>query len=352
MKKILLINPFGIGDVLFTTPVIRALAEAFPGARLGYWCNERVQEVLKNNPRLARIIALSRGDLKKKFSVSAMSGVRSFWGLMSDIRREHFDISLDFSLEHRYSLVSKLCGIPERIGFDYRQRGRFLTHKFPLEGYRGKHVIEYYLGLLEALGISLSGAPRMELFLSQESRDRADQLLGKADAPFVGIACAGGQSWGKDARYKYWGAQKFAILADILARRHKAKPLILASKEEEAVSCQVVKGMQEEPLDLTGRLSLEELCAVIAKLKLLITNDGGPLHIAVALGVPTVSLFGPVDERVYGPYPESDKHVVVRRRLSCSPCYRDFRFAGCFNERRCLADITVEEVYQRAKELL
>ena len=105
-------------------------------------------------------------------------------------------------------------------------------------------------------------------------------------------------------------------------------------------------------LDLTGKLNLKELAAVINESKLLICNDGGPLHMAAALGVKTVSVFGPVDEAVYGPYPPDAKHVVVKKDLPCRPCYKDFRFTGCVNNRRCLEGITVDEVYGQIKGLL
>jgi len=105
-------------------------------------------------------------------------------------------------------------------------------------------------------------------------------------------------------------------------------------------------------VNLTGKLNLEELAGVMSELKLLICNDGGPLHMAAALGVKTVSIFGPVDEVVYGPYPPDVKHVVVKKDLPCRPCYKDFRFAGCSNNRKCLQDITVGEVFEQVKGLL
>jgi ADP-heptose:LPS heptosyltransferase len=105
-------------------------------------------------------------------------------------------------------------------------------------------------------------------------------------------------------------------------------------------------------VDLTGKLDLVELAAVMRGLKLLVCNDGGPLHMAVALGVNTVSVFGPVDEKVYGPYPEDKKHAVIKKDMLCRPCYKNFRFPGCSNDRRCLKGITVEEVYDRIKEIL
>ena len=89
------------------------------------------------------------------------------------------------------------------------------------------------------------------------------------------------------------------------------------------------------------------------KMRLVVTNDGGPLHMASALGVKTVSIFGPVDEKVYGPYPPSDKHIVItNKNITCRPCYKNFRFWGCPNNLSCVKDITVDEVFTAVRSLL
>ncbi|MEI6631734.1 MAG: glycosyltransferase family 9 protein, partial [bacterium] len=169
MKKFLIINPFGIGDVLFTTPVIRSIKENFPLSFIGYWCNERVGDILEDNPYIDKVFALSRGDLKRISSYSWMQGLRRSWGLFCAIKRERFDISLDFSLEHRYSLISKLAGIKRRVGFNYKKRGKFLTESLEVLGYQDKHVVEYYLGLLDFIGVKPAADPKLELFIAQET---------------------------------------------------------------------------------------------------------------------------------------------------------------------------------------
>ena len=128
-QKILLINPFGIGDVLFTTPLIKVIKENNPKNFLGYWCNERVKPILNNNHYIDKIFALSRGDLKKIFKKSKFKGIKATLNLFFAIKKEDFDIAVDFSLDHRYGLFSKLAGIKKRVGFDYKNRGRFLTEK-------------------------------------------------------------------------------------------------------------------------------------------------------------------------------------------------------------------------------
>ncbi len=375
MEKILIINPFGIGDVLFTTPLIRALKEKYPDCFIGYWCNERVRDLLKTEPIIDKIFPLSRGDIKRVYK-----GLKRFAVLLDliwGIRRNRFDIAFDFSLDSRYGLWSKLAGIKRRIGFNYKGRGRFLTDKVDLEGYFDRHVVDYYFDLLKL--IDSSSAPLRVRYcysinVSKDNSVKARKALAEAGIKpsdlVVGIAMGGGASWGRDAVYKQWPAEKFGQLAGRLVNECGAHVVLMGSADEKPLADIVMGKMGQSPLgtvpifpsrprndsanivDLTGKLSLEELAATIKELKLLICNDGGPLHMAVALGVDTVSIFGPVDERVYGPYPLSEKHIVVKNDISCRPCYKNFRFIGCDYNRRCLEGISVDEVYERVKGLL
>lgn len=364
MEKFLIINPFGIGDVLFTTSVIRALKEKYPDSFIGYWCNERVEGLLKSNAGIDKIFPLSRGDIKRVYR--GLKGPVVLFNLIRKIRKEKFDTAFDFSLDSRYGLWSKLAGIKRRIGFDYKGRGRFLTDKVVLEGYSGRHVVEYYAELLKFIDYSpgLNAASKgrtvrdcmpYELTVSEENSARAQKILAGSGISssdlLVGIAMGGGASWGRDAVYKQWPAEKFGQLAGRLTKDLGARIVLLGSIDEKPLA-EIVRNDSANIVDLTGKISLEELAATIKESKLLICNDGGPLHMSVALGVKTVSVFGPVDERVYGPYPSDEKHIVVKKDVSCRPCYKNFRFSGCSNNRRCLEDITVDEVYERVKKLL
>jgi lipopolysaccharide heptosyltransferase II len=355
VKKFLFINPFGIGDVLFTTPVLRSVKETFPDARVGYWCNERVEGILKDNAFIDKVFALSRGDLKKIYGQSKLKGIHRFLSLLGGIRRERFDISLDFSLDHRYSLIAQLSGIKRRIGFNYKKRGLFLTDRLDLEGYNSKHVVEYYLDLLKLLEIK----PRvnnLDLFVSEKNKLRSKAMLARYAVNdkdlLIGIAPGAGASWGKDASFKHWSAIKFAQLADKIIAAFGAKILILGDESERPIADIIVNAARNKVVDLTGKATLEEAAALIGNLRVLITNDGGPLHMAVASGVETVSIFGPVDEKVYGPYPPSRKHIVIKKELDCRPCYRNFRFSGCLYNRSCIDEITAQEVFAAVEQLM
>jgi len=355
VKRFLIINPFGIGDVLFSTPVIRSIKVYDPTAFIGYWCNERVRDVLKDNPRIDKIFALSRGDIKKIFQRSKIEGLRRSLGLFFGIKKEKFDVCLDYSLDNRYGLTAKLAGIKRRVGFDYKKRGMFLTDKMPLAGYNDKHVVEYYFDLLKPLGIS-SVAGGLELPVKDATAIKAKNIFSRINkghkGPVIGILAAGGASWGKDARLKHWPAIKFTHLIDEISEKFGALTILLGDALERPVAEAVAMSAKHKPVDLVGKMTLEELIAVIKDLDLLVTNDGGALHIAAALGVKTVSIFGPTDSRVYGPYPSDPKrHIVLKSAEDCSPCYRNFRYPPC-QKNICLEDIGVNEVMDAVSLLL
>lgn len=356
MKKFLIINPFGIGDVLFTTPVVKAIRRAYPDSHIGYWCNDRARDILKNNPNIDKIFALSRGDLKKIFSQSRLAGISKFLSLLHKIKKGKFEICLDFSLDHRYSLISKLLGIKKRCGFNYKKRGRFLTDRIDIDCYAQKHVVEYYCGLLKFIKVTPE-TKNLDLYVTSQGKIKAAGLFKKLGINdkglIIGIAPGAGASWGKDAGLKHWPAIKFAQLADKLINELKAQVLILADALEVPITEKIVSAMQNKPVDLTGKTSLEELIAVINNLEILVTNDGGPLHIAAALGKKTVSFFGPVDPKVYGPYPENERrHIVLSKALGCSPCYRNFQINPCQRNKECLKAISMEEAFLAVNRLL
>lgn len=355
MEKFLIINPFGIGDVLFTTPVIRAIKEAFADSFIGYWCNERVQAILKDDPNIDKIFPISRGDIKKIYDNSKWQGIKkSFW-LYRQLRKDKFDVSLDFSLDHRYGWISQAAGIKKRIGFNYKNRGIFLNHKINLSGYQAKHAVEYYLELLKFLSIKVK-VENLYLCVNEKSRIKAKAIFKHAGISgsdlVIGIAPGAGGSWGKDAGLKHWPALRFAQLAERLSAELGARIIVLGDETERPLADVIVNSIKIKPIDLVGKTTLEEFAAIINNLSLLVTNDGGPLHMAVALGVKTVSIFGPVDDKVYGPFPLSDQHIVIKKSLPCRPCYYNFKMPVCEQDRECLKTISVDEVFGVVKNIL
>ena len=152
-QRILLINIFGIGDVLFTTPLINNLKAAYPDIFIGYLCNRRTIPLLEHNSKISRIFIYERDELETLRQKSAWQYLKAVRRLIQDIRGERFDMVLDVSLNSFMSFLAFAAGIPRRIGYDYKGRGIFLTQRIPLAGYEDRHVAEYYLDLLAAFGV-------------------------------------------------------------------------------------------------------------------------------------------------------------------------------------------------------
>ena len=168
--------------------------------------------------------------------------------------------------------------------------------------------------------------------------------------PVIGLVPGGGASWGEEASYKRWPAEKYAKLADKLIENFSAATILMGDKSEFDLCTKVSGMMSRSPVMACGETTISQFAALAKKCSLMVVNDGGPLHVAVASGTQTVSIFGPVDEGVYGPYPKQN-HIVIKKEIACRPCYRRFRKAEC-QHISCLNQLSTEEVLERVKEAL
>ncbi len=355
MKKILVINPFGIGDVLFATPVARALRIKYPDSFIGFLCNRQVGPILKNNPDINELFFYSRGDLKKIKKISRLAHLSYLLGALGHLRKIKFDLALDLSLVNHYSFVLMLIGVRQRYGFDYKRRGRFLTDKIELNGFAGKHVVDYYYDLIGKLGID-TFARKLELKVDKKDEEWAAGFLKenevKCSVPLIGISAFGGSSWGAKAKKKQWPIEYFANIVQKIIERYKAKIILLGTENDKKESLKLENLIgAKELINAAGKTSLGQLAALIGNFKLFIGNDSGPLHMAAALDVKTVSIFGPADELVYGPVGDDSRHIVLSKSLSCRPCYKNFRSSPC-QSMNCLLEVMPQDVLAAVARLL
>lgn len=354
--SILIVNPFGIGDVLFTTPLIRAIRGAFPESRIGYLCNRRTESLLRGNPHLNELFVYERDEVVELRRRSGGAWLRYLWRILRRLRRAKFDLVIDLSLGERYSFILRLLGARRRVGFDYRRRGRFLSAALSIDGYHDVHVVDYYRRLLRFLGIVMDDG-ELECPVPEEDERWAEawlrqhQLEGR---PLIGMVPAGGVSWGVGAPFRRWSAEGFAAVGDRLAERYGAAVLLFGEVADGAICATVAKRMQRPAVDVSGQTTLGRFIGLLKRVSLVVCNDGGPLHLAVSQRTKTVSIFGPVDPRVYGPYPpDPGRHqVVLRAEMLCRPCYHGFKLPPCPYERACLTTIEPEEVLEACEGLL
>ncbi|NQV03888.1 MAG: glycosyltransferase family 9 protein [Candidatus Omnitrophica bacterium] len=351
-KRILIINPFGIGDVLFSTPLVSAVKEKYPGCHIGYICNIRTKDVLETNPGVDEVFVFERDEYRVLWKESKTKALKKLFNFWKEIRKRRFDLLLDLSLGKEYAFFCWLSGIKARRGFDYKGRGRFLTYRIPFEGFNDKPVVEYYLDAIlewpkgKALNTVLvttdSDQQYVDDFLKKQGIKESDVL--------IGVAPGGGASYGKDrSHYKRWPCKDFAMVSDMIVSR-RGKPVLLGSPLEEGLLKEVASKMHNKPL-FSPKTRIREMSCLINRCKTVLCNDGGLLHVAVSQGVPTVSIFGPTDENVYGPYPASEKHIVMKSNVDCRPCYKRFRLPEC-TTKRCMEDLSADTVFNTLSKFI
>jgi ADP-heptose:LPS heptosyltransferase len=338
MKRILVINPFGIGDVIFSMPLVEALKKAFPEASIGFLCNERTQSLVAMNPFIAKTFVFCRDDFRAFWKKSPVLFFKELWKLLSLIRRERYETLFDLSLAREYSFWAMLIGIKKRIGFDYKGRGIFLSRKKKILSYSGGHVSDIQLELLELAGVAQGGAkPSFQLEKERQSPGASHQ------SRILAIAPGGGKTWGANAIFKQWDPQRFAESANLFLRTHAHKVVVLGDESERPLLEKTAALIRAQAEIFCGQ-PLSKVCALLSEADILLCNDGGLLHLANALGVKTVSIFGPVDEKVYGPYPNGTPHQVLTQDVPCRPCYQNFHFPPCPHQRQCLEKLGIEKV--------
>ena len=355
-KRILIVHPFGIGDALFMTPMIRALHHAGM-EKIDLLLGSRTKALFDHHPFVRGVYEWDR------------SPTRGFWEMCQrtlDIVRllfrlllNRYSLLIDCSLQHQYSFLAWiLLWIPIRIGFDFKDRGFFLTHSIDLpNAFHEKPAPEYYSELLSLLGIEPTKTP-LELFLSQDDEDQAQKALrdlgiGEQDFFFV-VAPGGGESWGRDARLKRWPTNYFAALMD---RLYDFDPhrfgtvLILGGPNEKSIGEELLKKVKGPTAhDVCGAYSIRVVAALIKRANLFIGNDGGLVHVASAMGTPLVALYGPVDPRVYGPYFNSGASLAVTHTgPACRPCYQNLRYQADCVGVECLNELTPERVLEQMR---
>jgi len=353
-KKILVINTFGIGDVLFTTPFIVSLKKNFPACFIGYLGNKRTSQFLAGHSNIDAIYEYERDEFKGLYDSSKIKFLSKLKSLLDSIKRERFELVFDFSLNRNINFLTMFIGIPCRVGLNYKGRMPFSTVKIPFDGFEGKHVVEHYLDILVSMGVT-SLERELNWNVSEADRQWADEFLrqhGVSDKDrLIGVIPGAGESWGPQARFRRWDAANYAKLVDKLIENSPSKFILMGAKAEEELCAALARPGCKHLIESQGKTTIAQLAALIKRCRLVVLNDGGPLHIAVAVKTRTVSVFGPVDEQVYGPYGPVSEHLVVKREMSCQPCYRRFRMTDC-QHVSCLRNLSVDEVYEKALQLL
>jgi lipopolysaccharide heptosyltransferase I len=364
-RRILLIKLSAVGDVVQTVPVLNKLRPRYPAARIDWLVTPAIAELLRHNPAISNVIEFPRQEWASPwrlspFTVSARLAAR--------LRRADYDLVLDLQGQLRSAVFARLSGAPIRIGFDRpraqaweasprqfpeaarrhawqgAREGSWLayTHHIPLPTI-DVHPVDRYLSVGAMLGLD-DGAADFSFPIPPEASGRADAMLsrrGIARAKLV--VMAPGTAW----ETKQWRREGFAEVARHFLQNGFAVALVGSGRER--ATCTTVADLAPGSVNLAGETTLSELATVIARAAICVTNDSGPMHLAVALKRPVVGIFGPTDPLWAGPYRRDG--TVVRTELLCSPCYLR-QLSRCTHGHACMQLVSSGVVIERMEDIL
>ena len=343
-RSILLVKLSAIGDVVHTLPLLEVLRKNFPEARIDWLVEEEASPMIEGHKDIDHVIVSFRKSWQKKLlspkgGPAVVSEVKRF---LRDLRSHEYDLVIDLHGLLKSGLLTGLARGQRKIGFTGGKEGSilFLTDRpYPFD--YNRHALDRYLQAAEYLGCEINSW-KGEIPLQSEDRDRIDRLLADHFSPDDTLIAMNPM-----ARWvtKLWDEQRFSLLAQRLREELSCIVLFTGGPSDHPVIERIVGSLNPPPLNLAGKTTLRELAYLYTRCRLVVTTDTGPMHIAAAMGVPVVALFGPTAPWRTGPYGKG--HTVLQEKLECSPCFRK----TC-SHLTCMKSITVEEVFDTVKKLV
>ncbi len=329
-KRLALLQTAFLGDAVLTLPLLEKIKKVLPDTDVTVLTRPETAQIFASSGLASEVIT----DNKK----TSHSFFGEFFRLLKELKQRRFDIVIVPHRSLRSALMARLAGIPIRIGFDSSAGSFLFTHKVPFSWLI--HDIERNLTLI----LPLSGDTDPS-FPALRGKIGALKDLGVNETIFIGANP--GSVWPT----KRWPREYWARLITELARAYDTKVLLVGGKNEVAWNAEIEKAAPGSVLNLTGKTGMDDLMALIESLKLFITNDSGPMHIAVAFGVPVAAIFGPTT-RELGFFPYGNNNLVLEEELSCRPCALHGSKKCPRGHFLCMRMITPDKVLAAAKQIL
>ncbi|MFO7665696.1 MAG: lipopolysaccharide heptosyltransferase II [Desulfobacterales bacterium] len=325
-----------VGDAVMTLPALEAVRENFPESRITVLARPWVAPVFENHPAVNNILIYNSHDGLKK-------NISEFFHVINLVRKNRFDLAVLFQNAFEAAFLAYLGRVRYRLGFDSDGRGFLLTHRIKrTDDILGVHQVEYYLSILKSVGleaksrnpvlhISKKDSIKAEALLKINGINLNDFLLGLGPGAIFGNA-------------KRWPVERFAKIGDWAAEKWSAKIIIMGSKKEKEIGTSMTGLMRHKPVDFCGATSLGEAMGIIGRCNLFVTNDSGLMHVAAALGVSTLAIFGSTDHVATGP--RGIRTRIIKHDIDCSPCLKP----ECPTDFKCMLSIEPEEVWDEMEK--
>ncbi|HTT33248.1 MAG TPA: lipopolysaccharide heptosyltransferase II [Methylomirabilota bacterium] len=339
--KILVRAPNWVGDAIMALPALRVVRKRFADAEIAIVARQYVADLYREQQICNELIAYD--------SNGAHAGISGRERLATQLRARDFDVALLLQNAFDAAWLAWRAGIPERIGYARDGRSLLLTKAIPVprSGEIPAHEKFYYLELLRRAGWAdaLSDESFIQLSVGEEARRNAEAILVKAGVRtgVLRVAIGAGASYGSA---KCWLPSRFAELANRLQSQRDTEIILFGTAAEAAVSNLIAAETRRPPIDLTGKTAIADLPALLSQCHLFIGNDSGAMHVAAAVGLPIVAVFGSTDP--FGTAPVTPRHSIIQEKPYCSPCF----LRRCPTDHRCMTKITVDMVETAANAWL
>ncbi len=328
-KKILIIKPSSLGDVIHSLPFLNAIRNDFKFAKVHWVIAKGFESLLEHHPMIDKLWVINKDNWKNiKKLKNTITEIRRLCG---ELKNESYDIAIDLQGLFRSGFLTQATNAPLRIGFKEAREGStmFYTHK--IEGGKEIHAVDRYLKIAAVLGCDVDDVRfPMPLIVESEWVKTA-----KAELKQYAVIIPGAR-W----ETKKWFPDRFAELAKNLS----IKSLVMGSGQDKEISNYIEESSEGNAISMAGRTDLKELITLIRNARFVISNDSGPMQIAAACGIPVISVFGPTNPVRTGPY--GSTHIVIKSDIPCSPCYK----RKC-KSLKCMENITVDMVYEAVKRI-
>lgn len=328
-KKILIIKPSSLGDIIHSLPFLNVIKNDFEFSKIHWVVAKGLECLLENHPMIDKLWVINKDEWKNIRKLKNTFAEIS--NLYRELRNESYDIVIDLQGLLRSGILTNAANAPLRIGFMEAREGSTIFYTNKIQGGKETHAVDRYLKIASAMGCDIDNVifPLPLIFESESVVDLKIKI--KEYAVLVP-----GARW----KTKQWFPERFAQLSSLM----NIKSIVIGSRQDKEISDYIQAHSGGKAISMAGQTDIKELISLMRSAKLVVANDSGPMHIAAACGVPVVAIFGPTNPVRTGPYGKN--HIVIKSDIPCSPCYK----RKC-KTLKCLNDISVAQVSEGVNKI-
>ena len=329
-----------------TTPLVEVIHTAYPDASITYLAGTWSKVIPEHHPAIHTVMNSGNVGIPGRYSI------RDYMKLVRQLRARHFDLAFVLDRSPMLTLLPWLAAVPRRVGPDSLGRGFSLTDRVPVSTspQQLQHQADIYLDLARAIGLPINH-PRMRFVPTDAER----HTVHAATRTRIALLPGGGSNPGMELTAKRWSLQRYQQLTERLVHELHAQVLLVGGPDDASLNQQLLEGLhvsEGSVLNLAGKTTIGELAAQLERCDLFIGNDSSPMHLAAALGIPVIAIFGPTSPQEYGPYPLDDPgHIALWKNPHGQPCFFLGKMRSC-THCTCMEAISVDDVWEEVQRFI